>query len=97
MDLLKVCACNARAQAVEVLKKYYGNRRDHVTLLRRMLKAGGHVRLNADGVLKVRLEALNTEAENQVFADFLDDINGRKPRTLGPSSHPISFELAAKE
>jgi len=48
-------------------------------------------------VLKVRLEALNTEAENRVFADFLDDINGRKPRTLGPSSHPISFELAAKE
>ena len=94
MDLLKVCACNARAQATEVLKKYYRNRRDHVTFLRRMLMAGGHVRLDAKGVLRVRLERLNGEAEDGVFEQFIADINRRKPRTLGPKTYAIRFELA---
>ena len=93
LGLLKICACNARAQAAEVLKQYYANRRDHLTLLRRMLHASGQVRLDAKGGLQVRLERLNTDAENRVFADFLADLNGRNPRTLGPRNHPMHLAL----
>jgi len=96
MDLLKVCARNARREAEAVLKHYYLNRRDHVTLLRRMLAAGGWVKLDAAGVLRVRLEPLNTQAENRVFESLLADINARHPRTLGPRRHPLTFQLLGK-
>ena len=93
MDLLNVCARNARREAEGVIKKYYLNRRDHVTLLGRMLNAGGWVKLDGSGMLRVRLERLNTAAEDEVFAQFLAHINARNPRTVGPDPHPIRFEL----
>lgn len=97
MDILKLCACNARAQAAEALKPYYTNRRDHIILLRRMLQAGGTVKLRANGERHVRLEPLNTDAENAVFANFLQDINRREPQTFAPQTRPIFFELATRE
>lgn len=96
VDLLKVCARNARRQAEDLLRCHYLNRRDPATLLRRMLQAGGRVRLDARGVLRVRLEPLNTAAENEVFECFLADINARGPRTTGPAGHPICFSLARR-
>ncbi|HUT32961.1 MAG TPA: helix-turn-helix domain-containing protein [Planctomycetota bacterium] len=93
VDLLKVCTRNARREAESVLRLHYLNRRDHVTVLRRMLTAGGTVRLDARGVLRVRLDRLNTAAEDETFAAFLADLNAREPRTLGPASLPLRFDL----
>jgi len=96
VDLLKVAARNARRQAEDLLRRHYLNRRDPATLLRRILHAGGRVRLGARGVLQVRLEPLNTAAENAVFERFIADINARGPRTSGPGSYPIHFSLAPR-
>ena len=96
VDLLKVAARNARLQAEDLLRRHYLNRRDPAALLRRMLQAGGRVRLGARGVLQVRLEPLNTAAENAVFERFIADINARGPRTSGPGSYPIHFSLAPR-
>ena len=96
VDLLKVCARNAGREAEAAVKKYYLNRRDHVTLVRRMVHAGGWVKLDANGVLRVRLERLNTEAEDEVFEQLLADINACRPRTFGPHSHRLSFQLIGK-
>lgn len=95
VDLLKVAARNARRQAEDLLRRHYPNRRDPATLLRRILHAGGRVRLGARGVLHVGLEPLNTAAENSVFERFLADINARGPRTSGPRGYPICFRLAS--
>ena len=96
VDLLKVCARNARRQAEDLLRTHYLNRRDPVTLLRRMLGAGGRLRLDARGTLRVRLEPLNTPAENAVFERFIADINAHSPRTWGPAPYPIHFSLASR-
>jgi len=96
VDILKVCARNARRQAEELLRRHYLNRRDPATLLRRMLHAGAHVRLDARGVLRVRLVPLNTAAENAVFERFIAEINARAPRTSGPAGYPIRFALAPR-
>jgi transposase len=93
IDLLKIAARNARREAESVLGLYYRNRRDHVTLLRRMLRAGGTVRLDAQGVLRVHLDRLNTAAEDEAFTAFLADLNARQPRTLGPAALPLLFDL----
>jgi len=96
VDLLKVAARNARRQAEDVLRHHYLNRRDPATLLRRMLAAGGRIRLDARGVLQVRLEPLNTAAENAAFERFIADTNARGPRTSGPRGYPIHFSLAPR-
>lgn len=96
VDLLKVCARNARREAESVLRLHYLNRRDHVTLLRRMLNAGGTVRLDARGLLRVRLDRLNTPAEDEAFGAFLADLNTQEPRTLAPASLPLRFDLHRK-
>ena len=50
------------------------------------------LKLDGSGLLRVRLEHLNTEAEDEVFAQFLSHINARNPRTLGPDPHPSGVE-----
>jgi hypothetical protein len=96
VDLLKVAARNARRQADDLLRRHYLNRRDPATLLRCMLQSGGRVRLDARGVLQVRLEPLNTAAENHVFERFIAEINARAPRTSGAAGYPICFALATR-
>ena len=93
VDLLRVCARNCRRQTEDLIRKHYLNRRDHVTLLRRMLHAGGSVKLDRQGVVQVRLDGLNTDAENEVFTQMLADINALKPKTFGTVSRPMRFEL----
>ena len=51
------------------------------------------LKFDGSGILRVRLKRLNTEAEDEVFAQFLSHINARNPRTLGPDPHRIRFEL----
>jgi len=46
--------------------------------------------------LHVRLELLNTQDENQVFASFIDKINCRHPLSLDPHPRLLVLELATR-
>jgi len=83
MDTIKVAARNARRMALGVLDRHYRNYRDQVDFLRRLIYAGGDVKLNGDGRVTVALTRMNTAAENQVAQAFLDEINRLEPTLLG--------------
>jgi transposase len=93
MDTVKVAARNARRMALGVLDRHYRNYRDQVDFLRRLLRAGGDVKLNGDGRVTVDLTRMNTSAENEVAQAFLDEINELGPTLLGGEPLPLKFRL----
>jgi len=93
MDTVKVAARNARRMALGVLERHYRNYRDQVDFLRRLLRAGGDVKLNGDGRVTVALTRMNTAAENEVAQAFLDEINELGPTLLGGEPLPLKFRL----
>lgn len=70
MDTLKVCARNVRKMALEVFDHHYQNYRDQLDFLRRIIKNGGHIKLNRRGMVIVEMVPFDTEAENTVLANF---------------------------
>ena len=93
MDTVKVAARNTRRMALGVLDRHYRNYRDQVDFLRRLLRAGGDVKLNGDGRVTVALARMNTAAENEVAQAFLDEINRLGPTLLGGEPLPLKFRL----
>ena len=93
MDTVKVAARNARRMALGTLDRHYSNYRDQVDFLRRLIHAGGDVKLNGDGRVTVALTRMNTAAENRVAQAFLDEINGLGPKLLGGAPLPVTFRL----
>ena len=93
MDTVKVAARNARRMALGVLDRHYRNYRDQVDFLRRLIRAGGDVKLNGDGRVTVALSRMNTAAENSVAQAFLDEINKLEPTLLGCDPLPLKFRL----
>ncbi len=93
MDTLKVCARNVRKMALGVFDQHYQNYRDQLDFLRRIIKNGGHVKLNGQGVVIVEMVPFDTEAENRVLAGFLKEINSMKPRMFGDNPLPIKFKV----
>ena len=93
MDTVKVAARNARRMALEVLDRHYKNYRDQVDFLRRLIHAGGDVKLNGDGGVTVALTRMNTAAENRVAQSFLDEINKLNATLLGCEALPLKFRI----
>lgn len=93
MDTLKVCARNVRKMALEVFDHHYQNYRDQLDFLRRIIKNGGHIKLNGRGMVIVDIVPFDTEAENIVLANFLKEINAAKPRMFGDNPLPIKFRV----
>ena len=91
MDTLKICARNVRKMALEVMDRHYRNYRDQLDFLRRIIRNGGYVKLNGQGVVRVDMVPFNTEAENKVLTEFLKKINALKPRMFGDNPLPIKF------
>lgn len=93
MDTVKVAARNARRMALKVLEPHYKNYRDQLDFLRRLIHAGGDVKLGGDGRVRVALTRMNTAAENRVAQAFLDEINKLDPALLGCAALPLKFRL----
>ena len=93
MDTLKVCGRNVRKMALEVFDHHYQNYRDQLDFLRRIIKNGGHIKLNRRGMVIVEMLPFDTEAENTILANFLKDINLAKPRMFGNNPLPIRFKV----
>ncbi len=94
MGTLKVAARNARRMALELLEPHYKNYRDQVDFLRRLIRAGGEVKLNGEGRVTVSLTGMNTTAENRVAQEFLDEINKLNPTLPGRGDLPLRFWLS---
>lgn len=92
MDTLKVCARNVRKMALEVFDHHYQNYRDQLDFLRRIIKNGGHIKLNKRSVI-VEMVPFDTEAENTALSNFLKEINSMKPRMFGDNPLPIKFKV----
>jgi len=93
MDTLKVCGRNVRKMALEVFDHHYQNYRDQLDFLRRIIKNGGHIKLNRRGMVIVEMLPFDTEAENTILANFLEEINSAKPRMFGDNPLPIRFKV----
>lgn len=93
MDTLKVAARNVRRMALGVLDKPYKNYRDQVDFLRRLIRSGGHVKLNGNGKVTVTLSAMNTDSENEAAKAFLKEINKLNPVVVGDAPIRLSFRL----
>lgn len=91
MDTLKICARNVRKMALEVFDGHYRNYRDQLDFLRRIIRNGGHVKMNGQSTVRVDIVPFNTEAENKVLTEFLKEINTLKPRMFGDNPLPIKF------
>jgi hypothetical protein len=93
MDTLKVCARNVRKMALELFDHHYQNYRDQLDFLRRIIRNGGHIKLNRRGMVIVDIVPFDTKAENEVLTNFLKEINSAKPRMFGDNPFPIRFRV----
>lgn len=93
VDTLKVCSRNVRKMALEVLDHHYHNYRDQLDFLKRIIKAGGRVRLTERGTVIVCITPFNTKKENKALAGFLKEINSMGPHMFGTSPYPIKFKV----
>ena len=93
MDTLKVCSRNVRKMALEVFDHRYKNYRDQVDFLRRIIRNGGYIKMNGRGEVNVEIVPFDTEVENKVLANFLNEINTSVPRVFGDNPLPIRFRV----
>ena len=93
VDTLKVCSRNVRKMALEVLDHHYHNYRDQLDFLKRIITAGGQVRLSEKGTVIVCVTPFNTKSENEVLAGFLREINSMGPHMFGTGPYPIKFKV----
>ncbi len=94
MDTLKVCARNVRKMALEVFDKYYKNYRDQLDFLRRIFRNGGYISINSKGEVTVDIAPFNTESENEITINFLNEINAMNPCLFGANALPVTFRVA---
>lgn len=93
MDILKVCGRNVRKMALEVFDHHYKNYRDQIDFLRRIIRNGGYIKLNGRGEVNVEIVPFDTEAENKVLSNFLNEINSMKPQMFSDNPLPIRFHV----
>lgn len=93
MDTLKVCGRNVRKMALEVFDHHYKNYRDQLDFLRRIIRNGGYIKLNGRGEVNVEIVPFDTEAENKVLSNFLNEINSMKPQMFSDNPLPIRFHV----
>ncbi len=70
MDTLKLCAGNVRRMALEVFDNNYKNYRGQADFLRRIVRNGGHLKLNIPGKVVVNFSLFNVKAATGCWRSF---------------------------
>jgi hypothetical protein len=92
LDSIKVFTYNMKQKMCEILLRYYGERKDVMSILAMIVERGGFVKL-AGGRLKVRLRRFEDQEINYVARHLCEELTQMEPRTLDRYHFPIDYEI----